>query len=109
MQYERFFLYYCRGRLEGKHMRYIAYFLKKHPEIISVDFSYNNFGDKGIKYLADIYFSEENDLLDLNLMHCDITATGIEYLASSKNVVMQHCRLNGNKIGALVNSTLYIY
>lgn len=89
------------GRLEAKHMSYVAEFMRKYPGITSVDFCYNNFGDEGLKFLCDIYFSEPNNLKFLNLMHCDITAVGMKYLSSCNYLCLQKCRLNGNKMGSL--------
>lgn len=89
-------------------MRQVARFMNNHPEIITADFSYNNFGDRGLKYLSEIYFGVENKLISLNVMHCDITAVGMEYLSSSKFLCLKNCRLNGNKIGALVKEMIWI-
>lgn len=83
-------------------MKQIAYFMVNHPEIVSVDLCYNNFGDVGLKHLSQIYFDVENQLRSLNIMHCDITADGMESFSSSKYLYLQKCRLNGNKLGALV-------
>lgn len=83
-------------------MRQISYFMESHPEIISADFCYNNFGDEGLKYFSHLYFGCDNNLVNLNIMHCDITAVGMKYLSSSDHLRLKICRLNGNKIGALV-------
>lgn len=80
----------------------IMEFLIIHPEIISVDFSYNDFGDDGLKLLAENYFNQDNNLQHLNLMHCDITVDGIEAFSKCECLNFVSIRLNGNDIGPAV-------
>lgn len=64
-----------------------------------MDLCYNSLGDEGLQLLTETYFSQENNLRYLNLMHNDITEKGLKYLSSSKFLKLQSCRLNGNKLG----------
>ncbi|CAH1117752.1 unnamed protein product [Phaedon cochleariae] len=88
------------SRVKAKDMHCIANFLNAHREITRLDLSYNDFGDKGLMILSDEYFSRENDLLHINIMHCDIGVEGLELFSCSECLHLKSCRLNGNKIGS---------
>ncbi|CAG9855901.1 unnamed protein product [Phyllotreta striolata] len=87
-------------RLKQRHMRTVATFLRKNPEIISVDLCYNDFGNEGLDTLTEYLFDHPNNIEYMNLMQCDITAEGIAKFSSATYNKIRLCRLNGNKIGA---------
>ncbi|XP_050503793.1 leucine-rich repeat-containing protein 34-like [Diabrotica virgifera virgifera] len=87
-------------RLQAKHMKTIAYFMRKYNQIISVNFSYNDFGDKGMKILSKHFFNHRNNLLYFCAIQCDIHAEGMKHFSSAKHLNLITCEINGNKMGA---------
>ncbi|XP_050298252.1 leucine-rich repeat-containing protein 34-like [Anthonomus grandis grandis] len=86
-------------RLDKSHIRKLADFLSSHPEIISLDLSYNNLGNDGAEILADLYFDKPNSIKHLNLLHCDIEPAGLKSLSNAKCLNLKSMKLEGNKLG----------
>ncbi|KAK4879463.1 hypothetical protein RN001_007609 [Aquatica leii] len=89
-----------RTRLRNSDMIKVAEFLLKNEIIVKLDVSYNDIGDRGIELLTTGYLSRCNSLEHLNLMGCNITAEGIQFLVDcSDTLKLCSLRLTGNKFG----------
>ncbi|KAL1505680.1 hypothetical protein ABEB36_005186 [Hypothenemus hampei] len=86
-------------RLNAENMSELATFLLKYPDIISINLSYNDIGDEGLRILSKEVFSQENKVQYLNLMHCDILAHGLHSLTSATCLKLRKVWLLGNKFG----------
>ncbi|KAJ8938205.1 hypothetical protein NQ318_011701 [Aromia moschata] len=87
-------------RLTHKDMHRVASFMKEYVgEIVSLDLSYNDIGDEGMKILAKEFFNEDNNLQHINLMQCSIKSEGMKWLVTSEYLKLKSCRVNGNEIG----------
>lgn len=92
-----------RARIQDADMYKISNFLCTYPEIVKLDLCYNDIGDEGIEILVDRYLSEENNLTYLNLLGCNITWKGVQFLCQScRTLKLKTLRLNGNKLGSEV-------
>ncbi|KAJ8948924.1 hypothetical protein NQ314_008326 [Rhamnusium bicolor] len=88
---------FCEKNSDGtKHLRLKG---KDLYQRIGLDLSYNDIGDEGMEILAQNYLHEQNNLKHLNLMHCDIGPEGMKFLSSSDFLMLETCRINGNKLG----------
>lgn len=77
----------------------ITTFLRKHPEVIALEFPYNDISDCGMSTLAN-YLKERPTIRYLNLMCNNISFRGVKYLADLGEILpLYTLRLSGNKIG----------
>ncbi|GLV39755.1 Ran GTPase activating protein [Carabus blaptoides fortunei] len=87
-------------RIKPNDMHKISDFLRKHPEVIGLNLCYNDISDKGFNILINNYLqNDDNTLLDLNLIMCDITKKSVINLVSLPTIKLRSLRLTGNKIG----------
>nr|CAI5836115.1 unnamed protein product [Callosobruchus analis] len=93
-------------RVNASNIMAIVDFMKTEHLIVSLDLCYNDLGNRGIKLFARNYLDSVNNLKYLNLMHCDIGHKGLRHLSQSQHLNLSVCRLNGNKLGAEVNTYL---
>lgn len=86
-------------RINNGHIVTIVFYLRNHPDIVALDFPYNEISDCGIWTLTK--FLKERPLIRyLNLIGNDIGPKGMEYLADLGDVAPFYTlRLSGNKIG----------
>lgn len=82
-------------------MEKVAAFMKNNPDIVKLDLSYNDIGDKGIEFLVDGYLVEAATLKHLNIMSCSLTWEGTKKLCDAADSLtsLEVLRINGNKIG----------
>lgn len=86
-------------RIKPNDMNKISDFLCKHPEVTGLNLCYNDISDKGFNILINNYLHNDNTLLDLNLIMCDITGKSVFNLVSLPTISLRSLRLTGNKIG----------
>lgn len=78
----------------------IVEFLKKHKEVVNLDFAYNDFGDEGVKILSENFLNKENNIRHINFISCSIGGEGMESLYLAINTLkLETLRLNGNDLG----------